>query len=259
MLILHLSWEYPPLVYGGLGRHIHALAEEQARQGHEVVVLTQTEGEPEAGTHNGVTVVRTPRDVPIVPFDAGHLLGWVAGLEHSLTRSLARLSGRFEPEVVHAHDWMVAHTAVTSQVLVDRPLVTTFHATEAGRHQGWLTDDLSVSIHTVEWWLAQHSTRVISCSTHMKWEIEKLFEVDAARVDVVPNGIDTRAWQADPDAAAPPEPESPWDTEDATGAEPAGAPDSTDAAGEEDPTAADPGADTTDETAAAPQTEETDT
>ncbi|MFM7596958.1 MAG: glycogen/starch synthase, partial [Actinomycetota bacterium] len=28
--ILHLSWEYPPLVYGGLGRHVHALAEAQA-------------------------------------------------------------------------------------------------------------------------------------------------------------------------------------------------------------------------------------
>jgi len=27
--VLHLSWEYPPLVYGGLGRHVHALAYER--------------------------------------------------------------------------------------------------------------------------------------------------------------------------------------------------------------------------------------
>ena len=40
MRILHVSWEYPPIVYGGLGRHVHALAEEQARQGHDVWVLT---------------------------------------------------------------------------------------------------------------------------------------------------------------------------------------------------------------------------
>src|SRR6056300_564426 len=36
--ICHLSWEYPPVVYGGLGRHVHAIAREQARAGHEVVV-----------------------------------------------------------------------------------------------------------------------------------------------------------------------------------------------------------------------------
>ena len=23
---MHIAWEYPPLVYGGLGRHVHALA-----------------------------------------------------------------------------------------------------------------------------------------------------------------------------------------------------------------------------------------
>ena len=41
--ILHIAWEYPPLVYGGLGRHVGALATAQARAGHDVVVITQTE------------------------------------------------------------------------------------------------------------------------------------------------------------------------------------------------------------------------
>ena len=67
MLILHLSWEYQPIVYGGLGRHVHALAEEQAAQGHEVVVITQTEDAPGTEEIAGVTVIRAPRDVPIVP------------------------------------------------------------------------------------------------------------------------------------------------------------------------------------------------
>ena len=41
MRILHLSWEYPPVMYGGLGRHVHALAENQAARGDDVVVITQ--------------------------------------------------------------------------------------------------------------------------------------------------------------------------------------------------------------------------
>ncbi|MEE3922264.1 glycosyltransferase [Micromonospora sp. BRA006-A] len=41
-------------------------------------------------------------------------------------------------DVIHAHDWLVAHTAMTLREHLDVPLVSTIHATEAGRHQGWL-------------------------------------------------------------------------------------------------------------------------
>ncbi|WP_410578784.1 glycogen/starch synthase, partial [Bacillus sp. SIMBA_026] len=37
MKVLIVSWEYPPVVVGGLGRHVHHLAVELARAGHEVV------------------------------------------------------------------------------------------------------------------------------------------------------------------------------------------------------------------------------
>ena len=36
-----LSWEYPPLLVGGLGRHVHALATGLAAAGHEVTVVTR--------------------------------------------------------------------------------------------------------------------------------------------------------------------------------------------------------------------------
>src|SRR5215207_8688069 len=39
--ILMLSWEYPPVVVGGLGRHVHALATSLVRAGHEVTVVTR--------------------------------------------------------------------------------------------------------------------------------------------------------------------------------------------------------------------------
>ncbi|WP_407663377.1 glycogen/starch synthase [Mycolicibacterium mageritense] len=36
-----VSWEYPPVVVGGLGRHVHHLATALAAAGHEVVVLSR--------------------------------------------------------------------------------------------------------------------------------------------------------------------------------------------------------------------------
>ena len=42
MRVLHVSWEYPPMVYGGLGRHVHSLAEAQAARGDEVTVLSRS-------------------------------------------------------------------------------------------------------------------------------------------------------------------------------------------------------------------------
>ena len=72
MRILHLSWEYPPVVYGGLGRHVHALAEAQAALGHEVVVVTHRQtGRPSSTRSvNGVRVIRVPQDPPRVPRSA---------------------------------------------------------------------------------------------------------------------------------------------------------------------------------------------
>ncbi|MEV4630608.1 glycogen/starch synthase, partial [Micromonospora sp. NPDC049523] len=37
--ILMLSWEYPPVLVGGLGRHVHALSVALAAAGHDVTVV----------------------------------------------------------------------------------------------------------------------------------------------------------------------------------------------------------------------------
>jgi hypothetical protein len=36
MRVLMVSWEYPPVVVGGLSRHVHALARHLTRDGHDV-------------------------------------------------------------------------------------------------------------------------------------------------------------------------------------------------------------------------------
>ena len=59
MRVLLVSWEYPPVVVGGLGRHVHHLATELAAIGHDVaegdyetlsgLVISTSGGLPQVG------------------------------------------------------------------------------------------------------------------------------------------------------------------------------------------------------------------
>jgi glycogen synthase len=193
--ILQLSWEYPPLVYGGLGRHVHALTQAQAALGHDVTVLTQAvAGSPGDERVGGVRVLRVPLDPPAVP--DGDLFAWVLALGHALGRAGVRHGDELLPDVVHAHDWVTCHAATALKEALDVPLVATVHATEAGRHQGWLPSPLSQAIHGSEWWLTYEARRVITCSAAMRWEVTRLFDLPPDKVDVIPNGIELDQWGA---------------------------------------------------------------
>jgi glycogen synthase len=197
MRVLMLSWEYPPVMVGGLGRHVHSLAEAVSRAGHTVTVLTRHgAGAAYDEVVGGVRVVRVPEDPPLFPFET-ELLAWAMAFNHALTRA-GLLVAEDPPDVVHAHDWLVAHAAATLKHHLGVPLVATVHATEAGRHQGWLPGPLNKAIHSVEWWLTYEARRVITCSEYMRWEVTRLFELPPDKMDVVPNGIRAERWRPEP-------------------------------------------------------------
>lgn len=201
--IMMLSWEYPPLVVGGLGRHVHALSHALTAAGHEVTVVTRhAPGAPLEEYDRGVRVVRAAEDPPLFPLATSGLLAWTMAFNHTLTRTALRAAQSGGYDVVHAHDWLVTHTAVTLRDFLDLPLVATIHATEAGRHQGWLPHDMNKSIHSIEWWLAAEAVRTIVCSDYMKWEVNRLLDLPTERMDVVHNGVDSVRWQARPRAVA---------------------------------------------------------
>ena len=68
--------------------------------------------------------------------------------------------------------------------------MTTIHATEHGRHQGWVDKHPQSYIHGVERWITNRSDRVIACSHYMREQIADIFGVEEERVAVIPNGID---------------------------------------------------------------------
>ncbi|MGV1003956.1 MAG: glycosyltransferase family 4 protein [Candidatus Nanopelagicales bacterium] len=208
MRILHLSWEFPPLVYGGLGRHVHAIASAQVAAGHDVTVLTAADSASPAiprlpaGTtrSNGVRVVRVCSDPPHASFER-NLVGWVALLEHALVRAGLRLAQYWPPEVIHCHDWMVGHAGAALRELGGAPLVATIHATESGRHQGRIWSENSTAVHATEGWLTSTADALIACSRHMRDEIATFFVVPPEHITIIPNGVDLAAWDRSHTAA----------------------------------------------------------
>jgi glycogen(starch) synthase len=199
MRVLMLSWEYPPVVVGGLGRHVHALATELTALGHEVVVLCRHEAGTDALTHPttdadaaGVRVIRVAEDPTHLTFEKD-LVAWTLAMGHGMVRAGLSQLGGWRPDVVHAHDWLVTHPAIALADFFAVPLVATIHATEAGRHSGWLSQSLNQQIHSVEWWLANRADALITCSTAMRAEVSHLFEV--TDMAVIHNGIYPQGWR----------------------------------------------------------------
>jgi glycogen synthase len=187
--VLILSWEYPPIVEGGLARHVRKLAEELVARGVEVHVLTRGRGgEAGAELRAGVRVHRLPE--PATPRDLDDFLAWVEDLNEHMLAAGRALVARRSYDIVHGHDWLVARAAGALSHEARLPYLTTIHATEFGRHQGWVDKHPQSHIHAIERWMARRAEGVVVCSHYMQGHVADVFGIDEAKAQVIPNGID---------------------------------------------------------------------
>ena len=210
--VLILSWEYPPIVEGGLARHVRKLSEQLVGLGIEVHVLTRGDrfrlpGEPlvprarlrrrypatEEDRH-GVIVhrVREP-DFPKDDLDA--FISWVEHMNDDMRAAGGDLAARLDFDLVHSHDWLVAGAARALARGADVPWLVTVHATEYGRHQGWVDKHPQSHIHAVEKRMVRDADHVISCSHYMRRHVADVFGIPASRISAIANGIDAADLQ----------------------------------------------------------------
>jgi glycogen synthase len=187
--VLILTWEYPPVIEGGLARHVRKLAEELVAQGTVVDVLTRGRESSEfCEQQRGVTVYRVCE--PRFPQDLDRFLGWVEQMNDDMLAAGKALAEDHTYDLVHGHDWLVAHASAALSDLLEIPYVTTIHATEHGRHQGWVDKPPQSDIHAIERWMANRADSVITCSHYMRGHAADIYDIDERRITVIPNGID---------------------------------------------------------------------
>ncbi len=187
--VLILSWEYPPVIEGGLARHVRKLAEELVRQGVGVDVLTRGGSDAPALEERAGVMVHRVRE-PSWPRDLDRFVAWVERMNQDMLMAGEALAEEHSYELVHGHDWLVAHASAGLADRLGIPYVTTVHATEHGRHQGWVDKPPQSHIHAVERWMAGRAESVITCSHYMRGHVADIFDIDERRITVIPNGID---------------------------------------------------------------------
>jgi glycogen(starch) synthase len=191
MRVLLISWEYPPIIEGGLARHVRKLAEHLVAGGTEVHVLTRGGRRlPLEEERHGVFVHRVRE--PEFPKDPSAFVRWVEAMNADMSELADELCEQHDFALVHSHDWLVAGTAELAARQIGRPWLTTVHATEWGRHQGWVQTHPQSYIHAIERSMVRSADRIITCSRYMRSHVARVFLVPPSRITVIPNGIDPR-------------------------------------------------------------------
>lgn len=188
MKILMLSWEYPPRVVGGISRVVGELSKRLQLEGHQVTVITYRDGElPYFETEKtGVKVHRIDNYM----INSINFIDWIMQLNFNMISKATALINEGEQfDIIHAHDWLTAYAGKSIKEAHKIPLVSTIHATEAGRNGG-ISTITQKYINDTEWMLTYESNDVIVNSNFMKNEIQRLFGLPFEKIHVVSNGID---------------------------------------------------------------------
>ncbi len=170
------------------------LSENLVELGVEVHVLTRGDGSaPDEGVLNGVHVHRVRE--PERPRDLGEFVTWIEHMNTDMLGAGVALADEYDFDIVHGHDWLVATACDHLARRFDVPLVMTIHATEYGRHQGWVDKHPQSHIHGVEKWIVNRADVVIACSSYMREHIADIYAIEESAVAVIPNGIDPHDLQ----------------------------------------------------------------
>lgn len=195
MRILMLSWEYPPYMVGGLGKHVAELLPELAAVGDDDIHLVTPvpAGEVSVESAGGFTVHR----IPVTGYSEDDFFQRALYTNEILYSACADIMSRYGPfELVHTHDWLTSFAAIRIKHTNKIPLLATIHATERGRGRGSLGSEMAYRVNDAEWRLVYESWRVICCTQYMLRELIDYLQAPEDKIDIIPNGVDPRPFQA---------------------------------------------------------------
>jgi len=179
---LFLTNEYPPNIYGGAGVHVGFLSRELAKT---MPVEVRCFGDQRVEEGN---LQVTGFELDTSSFTCPKPLCSVFG---SVRRCTDFNTMNIDSDLVHCHTWYSHFGGILAKKNYGVPLVITVHSLEPLRP--WKREQLGAGYDFSLWvekTALEMADAIIAVSGATKHDIERLFDVDPARVHIIHNGID---------------------------------------------------------------------
>ena len=193
MRVLHLTTEFPPVIFGGLGTAVGGWVRASAQAGIEVAVQL-VEGQLVAG--GDVPAYGSPRPGASGERAGPHVVAGADGIPFypSSWRDAVhvgeRLVDRWRPDVVHLHTAMLWYLADALRRSTGRPVVYHVHSVDRAEYElGREPNPLLSHSHTQEQAISS-ADRLVSLAGEEAVLISRYYPEAGDRVRVVGNGIE---------------------------------------------------------------------
>jgi len=190
MRVLHLTTEYPPVIYGGLGTAIGGLARASVRAGMTAAVLLA--GEPGPGGYGPPSLeqIGRARVDPGRDRDGVHLF---YAADFMPVEAGVRLVREWRPDVVHLHVFWLWPVARAIQRLTGTPLVYHVHSLDRAEYEVGHGPRECLDQWATQEEVIDAADRIIALTESERRLLAEYCPRASGRVRVVGNGIDESA------------------------------------------------------------------
>ena len=185
--VLFLTNEYPPHIYGGAGVHVGYLSRELAKA---MPVEVRCFGDQRIEEGN---LKVTGFELDTSGFTCPEPLKSAFG---AVRRCTDFNTTNIDADIVHCHTWYSHFGGILAKKNYGIPLVITVHSLEPLRP--WKREQLRGGYDFSLWiekTALEMADAIIAVSGETKRDIERLFDVDPARVHVIHNGVDPEEYR----------------------------------------------------------------
>jgi glycogen synthase len=180
--VLFLTNEYPPHIYGGAGVHVGYLSRELAKM---MPVEVRCFGDQRLEEAN-LKVIGF--EVDTSNFTCPKPLRSAFG---AVRRCIDFNTTNIDADLVHCHTWYTHLGGILAKKNYGIPLVITVHSLEPLRP--WKREQLAGGYDFSLWvekTALEMADAIIAVSGETRHDVERLFDIDSARIHVIHNGID---------------------------------------------------------------------
>ena len=196
MRVLMLGWELPPYNSGGLGVACLGLARSLANQGVAVTFVLPQKQKFNIDFLNLVFADIKFSDklessyTPSILFEELKLKNPISDFVSAALlfgKRVGEIAGKYNPDIIHAHDWLTYPAAIAAKKVTAKPLVSHVHSTEFDRTGGHFPNP---EVFEIERKGLEYSDRVISVSNFTKNILIGNYGIKPDKINVVHNGCE---------------------------------------------------------------------